>query len=253
MNDQSNQMNLNSPRPRHFLRPHRSFISPSGQRAWTVFQPASWPILRFPLDGQSAGLASVAIRSMKTRQPSFRAKSQNTETKDEMSSRLEYPLIKAPSTASESIKMIKSVLINLLAKVSRARIGANISMGTICVFLVSQVSETLLGTTSLNCTGAPNLRSNMTAPTRSGERSLNLGSGVNPSVKMTTSLLFRDLPSIGLGGPSLTSFLQWHKALIRGSSTTNSLLEGKRRYCLSEITLRKARPTFPQPWTSEKL
>ena len=154
---------------------------------------------RSPLDGQSAGFASVATLSIKTRTLSWKARSQKTEIKSQRSSFDEYPLTRAASTASESIKRITSAPYKRSRKVSKAMIGANISTGTIWVLRGSHFCCTHLGTTSENWTGAIVFLSNKTAPILDGLTSSNLGSGVNPSVKITTSETFSDLNSIGLG------------------------------------------------------
>ena len=137
-------------------------------------------------------------------------------------------------------------------KVSRARIGAIISTGTIWVFRGIHFLRTLLGTISENCTGDIILRSNITPPTRSASFSFFLGSGVKPSVKITTSDLLEDLNSIGLGGPSLISFLQCCSDLPKASSKEKESLVD-RAYCLSEMDRKKARPSFPQSWLAPNI
>ena len=215
----------------------------SGQRGSTVSQPAERPVNRSPRDGQSAGLASVATRSIKTVIWSSKTRSQKTETRVQRSSLLEYPFTRAPSTASESMKSKRSFPFKRSAKVTRATIGATISTGTIWVFLWSHFFFTWSGTIDVNWTGSKSRLSNMTAPIRSGLRSLDLGSGVNPSVKMTMSAFLSTLKSIGLGGPALINFLHWFKASFKGGSRAKRSEQGKRAYCLSDTT-RKTRTLF---------
>ena len=180
----------------------------------------------------SAGLASVDTLSIKTRTLNWKARSQKIEITWQRSSRLEQPLTKAPSTASESINKITSAPLIWSAKVSNARTAAIISTGTIWVVRWSQHLFTDSGMTAVNWTGVLRLRSKMTAPTRSGNFSLDLGSGVNPSVKMTESAGFEQIKSIGRGGPEVTR--------------ANSFLMGNLRYCLSEITRGPSRAEMPQ-------
>ena len=94
------------------------------------------------------------------------------------------------------------------AKVSKARTAAIVSTGTIWVARCS-------GTTAVNCLGLPILRSKRTAPTRSGSRWFDLGSGVKPSVKTTASTSSSQTVSSGLGGPCKTSLRQWLRAFFR--------------------------------------
>ena len=84
-------------------------LRPTGHFAWTVFHPTLRPDSTSLRDGQSAGLASVETRSMKTRIRRVKTKSQNTEISEHRSSLLEYPLINAASTASESMSKMRSV------------------------------------------------------------------------------------------------------------------------------------------------
>ena len=88
-----------------------------GQEGSTVDHPTLVPLSIKLRDGQSAGLASVDIRSIKIRARKLSARSQKMEMSKQMSSRDEYPLIKAPSTASESIRRIISAPLTRSAKV----------------------------------------------------------------------------------------------------------------------------------------
>ena len=62
-------------------------INAEGQTTWTDFQPARSPVNRSSLEGQSAGFASVAMRSMNTLALSSNTRSQKTEIKWQRSSR----------------------------------------------------------------------------------------------------------------------------------------------------------------------
>ena len=168
----------------------------AGHTARTDRHPAFSPVSRSSREGQSAGLASVAIRSMNTLILSSKTRSQKIEIKMHRSSLDEYPLIKAASTASESISKIKSAPKRRSLNVCRAKIGATISTGTICVFLLIQ-NRFRNNFRKLQRLSQPSI-------TRSGRFSLLRGSGVKPSVKITTSAGFSLLMSIGLGGPAST-------------------------------------------------
>ena len=150
------------------IRPIHSESKAVGQTAWTDFQPAASPIERLLfLEGQSAGLASVATRSMKTL--AWRSKTwfQKTEMSSQRSSFEEYPFTSAASTASESIKRMMSAPNNLPLNVSSAISGATISTGTICVLRGIHFFCTCFGTTAVNWDGAICLLSKITPPTRS--------------------------------------------------------------------------------------
>ena len=189
---------------------------------------------------------------MKTLARISKTKSQKTEIKSQRSSFEEYPLIRAASTASESMRMIRSEPINRSLKVSRARIGAIISTGTIWVMRGIHFLMTRFGTISENCKGAIILRSKITAPTLSESFSFFLGSGAKPSVKITASESFSARKSIGLGGPSLIKPFQCLRDLLKASSKANKSFE-VRAYCLSEMDRRKALPSFPQSWLAPNI
>ena len=107
------------------------------------------------------------------------------------------------------MRRIRSASKSRSANVVRATTGASISMGMICVALFSHRLLISGGTTAVNCLGHRTLRSNMTPPIRSGLLSEDLGSGVKPSVKITTSVKRSRARSMGLGGPQSISFLHW--------------------------------------------
>ena len=86
------------------LRPIHSLRSSAGQTALTDLQPTDSPMSRLFREGQSAGLASVATRSIKIRALRSKTRFQKTEMSSQRSSFEEYPLTSAASTASESIK-----------------------------------------------------------------------------------------------------------------------------------------------------
>ena len=181
---------------------------------------------------------------MKTRTLSFRARFQNTDTKNERSSRLEYPLTRAPSTASESINKIRSAPCKRSSKVARATMGASISIGTIWVVLSIHLAFTAWGTNDVNCRGLRNLRSNKTPPIRSGNFSEDLGSGVKPSVKITTSAGLLWATSIGRGGPEWTRCFHCLRASSRAVPRTKVLALWDRP--------EERSPNFtPQLWSTE--
>ena len=132
------------------------------------------------------------------------------------------------------------------AKVARATTGANISIGTIWADLSSHLRFTASGTTAVNCRGFLSLRSKMTPPIRSGDLSLDLGSGVNPSVKITASTSLSWAKSMGRGGPESTSLRHRRKDSSRALPNLNSEFGGNFQYCLSGMDLKNALPTFPQ-------
>ena len=115
-------------------------FSSNGHLAHTVCHPKRSPLDKSFLEGGSAGFASVATRSMNTRIRILSTTSQKTEIREQISVLLEYPLIKADSTTSESMKMNKSTPLSRSANVSRATIGASISTGIIWVFELATVS-----------------------------------------------------------------------------------------------------------------
>ena len=126
-------------------------LSASGHIGRTDFQPANDPVERSSRDGQSAGLASVATRLMKTRILSLNTKSQKILIKSQRSHLLEQPFTRAASTASESTKRRTSQPTSRSSKVEKAIIGPSISTGTICVFLSNHWAFTFWGTTAVNC------------------------------------------------------------------------------------------------------
>ena len=204
-------------------------------------QPAFDPVIRSSLDGASAGLASVATRSMKTRTCRLRIKSQKTDTSVQkvFATRVSFNKSSFHYFGISEQKQICSLN-------SSATIGASISTGTICVFRSSQHFINFLGTGKVNCSAEQSLRSNNTAPIRSGLESEERKSGEKPSVNNTASAFFPGQQSIVLGGPTRTSLSHWFSDSLNGGSNPNLSPTATRAYCLSESTLRKARPTFPQ-------
>ena len=230
--NEQTKANKNIPRPQLFSTEQKNtseihYGRALGQTAFTVTQPADSPRERWFRDGQSAGLASVATQSIKTLQLRSKILSQNTDTRAHKSSLLEYPLIKEPSTASESMKIKMSAELNRSAKVNNAMMGANISIGTIWVLRVSHVFLVASGIKEVNWKACMHLRSNKTAPIRSPSVCPLLGSGVKPSVNKTASASLLTLNSIGRG---CTSFLHCRNASFKGKSNSNESDNGKRAY-----------------------
>ena len=104
----------------------------------------------------------------------------------QMSSLLEYPFTRAPSTASESTKRRTFFPLNCSLKLSRASTGAKSSTMEIWFFLTIQVSMCLCSSFVEKYLGASlPLASKSTPPTCGCPFSAFLQSGKKPSVKMT--------------------------------------------------------------------
>ena len=221
--------------------PHPDSPGRGSQMGRTVDQPAA------SLGLQSAGFASVDTRSINTRTLSLRAISFPKRQKwsrtclHDWSSLWSRPPPQLQSQWAKSNQRQRADLQTLTRQKQELDFDRPNLSRLRQPLLLERIRNNECELTWLAQRG-----SNKTPPILSGLDSLDLGSGVKPSLKITTSVSFARATSIERGGPTKMRLRHCETDSTNRRSKANSAAGGNFQYWSLEIGRRNARPIFPQ-------